>query len=172
MFNFKNATLAQSIFMLCNTTFSIRSLWAWSLTMIDSCTHELLMDVDRFHYWGLSRPNRPVEDIAYATARFFQNGGSYMNYYMVRKWDSIVSTPWHGRPFRTTNYSTSSVDGLCFTLKSRRIRSIKCPSQTLNPSTTNTNLPTSSVDGSVLFLWISFSVHYKVLDPLNVSHEP
>lgn len=28
-------------------------------------------------------PHRPVEDVAYAVARFFQNGGSVHNYYMV-----------------------------------------------------------------------------------------
>ncbi|KAM7486073.1 hypothetical protein LguiA_002082 [Lonicera macranthoides] len=32
--------------------------------------------------WGARLPHRPVEDIAFAVARFFQRGGSFQNYYM------------------------------------------------------------------------------------------
>lgn len=32
--------------------------------------------------WGDSVPHRPVEDLAFAVARFFQRGGSFQNYYM------------------------------------------------------------------------------------------
>ncbi|KAM7486074.1 hypothetical protein LguiA_002083 [Lonicera macranthoides] len=32
--------------------------------------------------WGATLPHRPVEDIAFAVARFFQRGGSFQNYYM------------------------------------------------------------------------------------------
>ncbi|GER34103.1 beta-galactosidase [Striga asiatica] len=32
--------------------------------------------------WGDKVPHRPCEDIAFAVARFFQRGGSFMNYYM------------------------------------------------------------------------------------------
>jgi hypothetical protein len=28
-------------------------------------------------------PHRPVEDMAFAVARFIQKGGSFVNYYMV-----------------------------------------------------------------------------------------
>lgn len=37
----------------------------------------------RFRRWGSSDPHRTVEDIAFGVARFFQRGGSLMNYYMV-----------------------------------------------------------------------------------------
>lgn len=32
--------------------------------------------------WGDRLPHRPVEDVAFAVARFFQRGGSFQNYYM------------------------------------------------------------------------------------------
>lgn len=32
--------------------------------------------------WGGRLPHRPVEDLAFAVARFFQRGGSFQNYYM------------------------------------------------------------------------------------------
>ncbi|KAL2506415.1 Beta-galactosidase 9 [Abeliophyllum distichum] len=32
--------------------------------------------------WGERVPHRPVEDLAFAVARFFQRGGSFQNYYM------------------------------------------------------------------------------------------
>ena len=38
----------------------------------------------RYTSWGGRLPHRPVEDIAFAVARFFQRGGSLMNYYMVQ----------------------------------------------------------------------------------------
>lgn len=37
----------------------------------------------RFHTWGEALPSRPVQDIAFAVARFFERGGSFQNYYMV-----------------------------------------------------------------------------------------
>jgi len=33
--------------------------------------------------WGGPYVYRPAEDDAFAVARFFQNGGAFMNYYMV-----------------------------------------------------------------------------------------
>lgn len=42
----------------------------------------LFFDI-RYTNWGGGIPHRPVEDIAFAVARFFQRGGSLMNYYMV-----------------------------------------------------------------------------------------
>ncbi|WOH16242.1 hypothetical protein DCAR_0935792 [Daucus carota subsp. sativus] len=35
-----------------------------------------------FASWGGAIPHRPVEDLAFAVARFFQRGGSFQNYYM------------------------------------------------------------------------------------------
>lgn len=37
----------------------------------------------RFKRWGNSDPHRSAADVAFAVARFFQSGGSLMNYYMV-----------------------------------------------------------------------------------------
>lgn len=37
----------------------------------------------RFLSFGGAVPYRPVEDIAFAVARFFQRGGTFQNYYMV-----------------------------------------------------------------------------------------
>lgn len=37
----------------------------------------------RFSNFGGPVHKRPVEDLAFALARFIQNGGSFINYYMV-----------------------------------------------------------------------------------------
>jgi hypothetical protein len=37
----------------------------------------------RFTAFGGTVPQRPVEDLAFAVARFIQKGGSFINYYMV-----------------------------------------------------------------------------------------
>ena len=37
----------------------------------------------RFLGFGEPTPYRPVEDLAFAVARFFQRGGTFQNYYMV-----------------------------------------------------------------------------------------
>lgn len=37
----------------------------------------------RFTAFGTPVPHRPVEDLAFAVARFIQKGGSFVNYYMV-----------------------------------------------------------------------------------------
>lgn len=39
----------------------------------------------RYASWGGLLPHRPVEDNAFAVARFFQRGGSFHNYYMVNE---------------------------------------------------------------------------------------
>ncbi|CAM6098491.1 unnamed protein product [Calypogeia fissa] len=54
-----------------------------------------------FHSWGMYLPHRPVEDIAYATARFFQKGGSYVNYYMYHGGTNFGRT---GAAGMTTSY--------------------------------------------------------------------
>lgn len=41
--------------------------------------------ISRFQAWGESQPHRPAEDVAYAVAYFFASGGTYQNYYMVKK---------------------------------------------------------------------------------------
>ncbi|KAG0609916.1 hypothetical protein M758_7G023500 [Ceratodon purpureus] len=35
-----------------------------------------------FQSWGQAAPTRPVQDLAFSVARFFQKGGSFQNYYM------------------------------------------------------------------------------------------
>lgn len=44
---------------------------------------EFLIWICRFQLYGGAVPYRPVEDIAFAVARFFQRGGTLQNYYMV-----------------------------------------------------------------------------------------
>lgn len=52
--------------------------------------------------WGARVPHRPVEDIAFAVARFFQRGGSYQNYYMYFGGTNFGRTS--GGPFLITSY--------------------------------------------------------------------
>jgi hypothetical protein len=40
-------------------------------------------------------PHRPVEDLAFAVARFIQKGGSFVNYYMVS--ESVSEPAWLDR---------------------------------------------------------------------------
>ncbi|KAH9680708.1 Beta-galactosidase 9 [Citrus sinensis] len=53
--------------------------------------------------WGGRLPHRPVEDLAFAVARFFQRGGSFMNYYMLVK-GFVVTTVYFGG----TNFGRTS----------------------------------------------------------------
>lgn len=46
--------------------------------------------------------NRPVEDLAFAVARFIQKGGSFVNYYMYHGGTNFGRTS--GGPFTTTSY--------------------------------------------------------------------
>lgn len=39
--------------------------------------------IPRYTEFGGAVPYRPAEDLAFSVARFIQNGGSFMNYYMV-----------------------------------------------------------------------------------------
>ncbi|CDP11164.1 unnamed protein product [Coffea canephora] len=52
--------------------------------------------------WGGRLPHRPVEDIAFAVARFFQRGGSLMNYYMFFGGTNFGRTS--GGPNQITSY--------------------------------------------------------------------
>ncbi|XP_028551110.1 beta-galactosidase 9 isoform X1 [Dendrobium catenatum] len=52
--------------------------------------------------WGGRLPHRPVEDNAFAVARFFQRGGSYNNYYMFFGGTNFDRTA--GGPFQITSY--------------------------------------------------------------------
>lgn len=55
-----------------------------------------------FTSWGDPIPQRPVEDNAFAIARFFQRGGSFHNYYMYFGGTNFGHTS--GGPFVTTSY--------------------------------------------------------------------
>ncbi|KAK6930695.1 Glycoside hydrolase 35, catalytic domain [Dillenia turbinata] len=55
-----------------------------------------------FAAWGGRVPHRPVEDIAFAVARFFQRGGSFHNYYMYFGGTNFGRTS--GGPLYTTSY--------------------------------------------------------------------
>ncbi|XP_068665550.1 beta-galactosidase 9 [Aristolochia californica] len=52
--------------------------------------------------WGERVPHRPVEDNAFAIARFFQRGGSFHNYYMYFGGTNFGRTS--GGPFYITSY--------------------------------------------------------------------
>ncbi|XP_044478740.1 beta-galactosidase 9-like isoform X1 [Mangifera indica] len=55
-----------------------------------------------FATWGGRLPHRPTEDLAFAVARFFQRGGSFMNYYMYFGGTNFGRTS--GGPFYVTSY--------------------------------------------------------------------
>lgn len=52
--------------------------------------------------WGGRLPHRPVQDLAFAVARFFQRGGSLQNYYMYFGGTNFGRTA--GGPFYITSY--------------------------------------------------------------------
>ncbi|KAF2298722.1 hypothetical protein GH714_026217 [Hevea brasiliensis] len=51
---------------------------------------------------------RPVEDLAFAVARFLQKGGSFVNYYMYHGGTNFGRTS--GGPFITTSYDCDTID--------------------------------------------------------------
>ncbi|KAK8710392.1 hypothetical protein V6N13_145716 [Hibiscus sabdariffa] len=55
-----------------------------------------------FSEFGGPLHHRPVEDLAFAVARFIQNGGSFVNYYMYHGGTNFGRTA--GGPFITTSY--------------------------------------------------------------------
>ncbi|XP_077234649.1 beta-galactosidase 15-like [Tasmannia lanceolata] len=55
-----------------------------------------------FNKWGQKNPHRPAEDVAYAVARFFQEGGTLQNYYMYHGGTNFGRTS--GGPYVTTSY--------------------------------------------------------------------
>ncbi|KAG7036874.1 Beta-galactosidase 8 [Cucurbita argyrosperma subsp. argyrosperma] len=55
-----------------------------------------------FLSFGGASPYRPVEDLAYAVARFYQNGGTLQNYYMYHGGTNFGRTT--GGPFISTSY--------------------------------------------------------------------
>ncbi|WJX36395.1 hypothetical protein P8452_24277 [Trifolium repens] len=55
-----------------------------------------------FQKWGEKRPHRTVEDVAFAVARFFQNGGVLQNYYMYHGGTNFGRTA--GGPYIMTAY--------------------------------------------------------------------
>uniref|UniRef100_A0A0A0LWT7 beta-galactosidase n=1 Tax=Cucumis sativus TaxID=3659 RepID=A0A0A0LWT7_CUCSA len=55
-----------------------------------------------FTEFGGPAPYRPVEDMAYSVARFIQNGGSFINYYMYHGGTNFGRTA--GGPFIATSY--------------------------------------------------------------------
>ncbi|XP_078440385.1 beta-galactosidase 8 [Wolffia australiana] len=55
-----------------------------------------------FLMFGGAAPRRPVEDLAFAVARFFQRGGTFQNYYMYHGGTNFGRTT--GGPFIATSY--------------------------------------------------------------------
>ncbi|XP_057542581.1 beta-galactosidase 3-like [Amaranthus tricolor] len=55
-----------------------------------------------FTEFGGPKPQRPVQDLAFAVARFIQTGGTFVNYYMYHGGTNFGRTA--GGPFITTSY--------------------------------------------------------------------
>lgn len=55
-----------------------------------------------FQNWGEAKPHRPTEDLAFATARFFAEGGTYVGYYMWHGGTNFGRSA--GGPFQMTSY--------------------------------------------------------------------
>ena len=64
----------------------------WGACYWFKSTNSDFLCVIRFTGFGGPVPHRPVEDLAFAVAKFIQKGGSYINYYMVRT--HIISPVW------------------------------------------------------------------------------
>lgn len=55
----------------------------------------ILVSFNRFTEFGGPIHQRPVEDLAFAVARFIQKGGSFVNYYMVSLLNFLLHfVPW------------------------------------------------------------------------------
>ncbi|XP_057983261.1 beta-galactosidase 7-like [Malania oleifera] len=52
--------------------------------------------------WGMKDPHRTAEDVAFSVALFFQNGGTFHNYYMYHGGTNFGRTS--GGPYITTSY--------------------------------------------------------------------
>lgn len=65
----------------------------------------------RYASWGGRLPHRPVEDLAFAVARFFQRGGSFQNYYMVQ----TVGSKMHGKVVLCQIQDKGFETKICFT---------------------------------------------------------
>ncbi|CAK9159233.1 unnamed protein product [Ilex paraguariensis] len=57
-----------------------------------------------FKSWDGKDPHRTAEDVAFAVARFFQTGGTFQNYYMVRYHGGTNFGRTSGGPYITTSY--------------------------------------------------------------------
>lgn len=55
----------------------------YSYSSVSDFSQITLQKMSRFLSFGGRVPYRPVEDLAFAVARFFQRGGTFQNYYMV-----------------------------------------------------------------------------------------
>ncbi|XLR38767.1 hypothetical protein S83_023427 [Arachis hypogaea] len=70
-----------------NAGSGFKMLWKAVKTFLDVCTIAKVQTEGFngwFLYYGGAVPYRPVEDLAFAVARFYQLGGIFMNYYMIR----------------------------------------------------------------------------------------
>lgn len=53
------------------------------ISIFNICPKKNVHNIFRFTEFGGTIRQRPVEDLAFAVARFVQKGGSFINYYMV-----------------------------------------------------------------------------------------
>ncbi|KAI4345367.1 hypothetical protein L6164_012497 [Bauhinia variegata] len=92
--------------------------------------------------WGGRLPHRPVEDLAFAVARFFQRGGSFQNYYMYFGGTNFGRTA--GGPFYITSYDYDApIDeyGLLSEPKWGHLKNLHAAIKLCEPALVATNSP-------------------------------
>ncbi|CAL5436193.1 unnamed protein product [Camellia sinensis] len=72
------------------------------LPLNQKCRLRIRLDGKMFLSFGGAVPYRPVEDIAFDVAQFFQRGGTFQNYYMYHGGTNFGRTT--GGPFIATSY--------------------------------------------------------------------
>ena len=69
--------------------FFIALMWLFSYSRVN-LPSQFRLFYPRFLSFGGASPYRPVEDLAFAVARFYQNGGTFQNYYMVLTCEVLI----------------------------------------------------------------------------------
>ncbi|QCD83343.1 beta-galactosidase [Vigna unguiculata] len=93
--------------------------------------------------WGEKLPHRPVEDLAFAVARFFQRGGSFQNYYMYFGGTNFGRTA--GGPLQITSYDYDApIDeyGLLHEPKWGHLKDLHTALKLCEPALVSANSPT------------------------------
>ena len=84
-----------------------------------------------FLSFGGAVPYRPVEDLAFAVARFYQRGGTFQNYYMV----TFFSPALHRARYLPSHFSMTAAVPACLAPKcTRHTSSIDAASRPCTPA--------------------------------------